>query len=90
VPDRVDASVNDMQPPSLNTVPDRASSNLQSAQLLDSDDAVLALGQLGDPPIHQLSRQLSPYGGVNCGYFACGVGIGPRIAGEGAPLGRNP
>ncbi len=63
---RIHASVHDVQPAALGPVPDRSLAHPDREQLAPCNDAVLARGDLADPPIHTFRMQLSPHDGFKC------------------------
>jgi hypothetical protein len=59
VPDRVDTAVHRVQLASMDAVVDLVARHARSKQLGTADDAVLALGELGDHRVDRASLQLT-------------------------------
>jgi len=75
VSDGIDAAIEDVQATELDPVIDRVPADAVRSQLPARDDAVLALGELGDPPIHEFNLRLTAYHAVNLIYFRHGAEI---------------
>jgi hypothetical protein len=75
VSDGVDAAIEDVQATELDPVIDRVTADAVPPQLPARDDAVLALGEPGDPPILEFNLRLTADHAVNLIYFRHGAEI---------------